>query len=388
MHNRILSTTKKKADMDTKLQNALTDTEILELTRGEVRKLVELILAIPEWEGTEPSADFLFAFAEDIEDRHRKVYDFIAPIVKSLDQREADPEFVPDGAAAAFLDDLKKGYDTGELDALQDRLEKIDLDPSSGMRTRKLLMIELSTLQYGIGIRKFINPLRKSIAQWISISDSVRHRDEQSPADDELSQAGNDAASGDAASGAGKTRLKKTSVKTLLSPIAALMTDYPVFWEDLTIRFELWGGEFVEGRSDFESIVVYPCTCVCNVFKEEKPPRRMCMIGKRIMRVLAHEFRHTQQQRLWDTDIPQVEWKIRRRKNAPGILLNKDLTEVYRNDPGETDARKFAEMVENTFDERFLSKIGRLALRYHKRHCREYCREIEVYFDNLEKRRG
>ena len=48
------------------------------------------------------------------------------------------------------------------------------------------------------------------------------------------------------------------------------------------------------------------------------------------------------------------------------------MIEVYRNDPGEIDARQFADQFEDTFDEKFLRKIGRLAFRYRRRHSEEY----------------
>lgn len=58
------------------------------------------------------------------------------------------------------------------------------------------------------------------------------------------------------------------------------------------------------------------------------------------------------------------------------------MIEVYRNDPGETDARQFEDKFEDAFDEKFLRKIGRLALRYHKRHVKEYLQAMEDYYKN------
>jgi len=98
------------------------------------------------------------------------------------------------------------------------------------------------------------------------------------------------------------------------------------------------------------------------------------------MRAIAHEFRHTQQHRLWDTDIPKVEWEAKNSPASPRDSTDKAMIEVYRNDPGEIDARQFANKFEDAFDEKFLRKIGRLALRYHRRHAKEYIQAMSDYY--------
>lgn len=57
------------------------------------------------------------------------------------------------------------------------------------------------------------------------------------------------------------------------------------------------------------------------------------------LHVIAHEFRHTQQELLWKSDLPRVQvaaaWRY---TNTPD-------PDVYYVDPGEADAEKFAEYI-------------------------------------------
>jgi hypothetical protein len=172
--------------------------------------------------------------------------------------------------------------------------------------------------------------------------------------------------------------LKKSSVKTILDPIAARMTDYPVHMDGLHLDFNVWGGPHVGGSNTVGFISIYVCEIFYLLFIRRKIPQgetitkdirhNWGVFGRLIIRGIAHEFRHTQQALLWDTDIPRVAWNAMIHEMPDqGPFRGKTEVETYQNDAGEIDASEFAEKVVNSVDERYTLMIARLALRYVKR---------------------
>lgn len=93
-----------------------------------------------------------------------------------------------------------------------------------------------------------------------------------------------------------------------------------------------------------------------------KRPIDPVLLGRETLRALAHEFRHSQQELLWDTDIPVVS--VEAMASEDDFALRRESFMHYKNDPGEVDARNFAERVVNAInDERYLRMVGRLAQR-------------------------
>ena len=186
--------------------------------------------------------------------------------------------------------------------------------------------------------------------------------------------------------------LKTSSVKTILAPIAARMTDFPVQMDGLHLDFNVWGGPHVGGSNTVGFISIYACEIFYLLFIRRKIPQgetitkdirhNWGVFGRLIIRGIAHEFRHTQQALLWDTDIPRVAWNAMiHEMPARGPFRGKAEVETYQNDAGETDASEFAEKVVNSVDERYTLMIARLALRYVKRQYHAWLAQNLTYFE-------
>ena len=72
-------------------------------------------------------------------------------------------------------------------------------------------------------------------------------------------------------------------------------------------------------------------------------------LGEECIRTLAHEWRHSQQDLLWETDIPQV-----------AVMELLDGSADYWQDPGEADAREFSEAVVSRATAKEKIMIGRI----------------------------
>ena len=154
--------------------------------------------------------------------------------------------------------------------------------------------------------------------------------------------------------------MKRSNAIKLLQPIAQRMVDYPVDMRCLQLEFSIWGGPGILGCVKAERIKVYACSCAWNLHVKHRNPHDVMTLGTSVTRVLAHEFRHCQQEALsWDYDIPQVRQEAKRFDDGsmmPGATLDQ-----YNDDPGEQDAEAFADKVMTYIPRAYIRKIGRLA---------------------------
>lgn len=78
------------------------------------------------------------------------------------------------------------------------------------------------------------------------------------------------------------------------------------------------------------------------------------IIGKAFLVACAHEWRHMQQELLWDEDLPSVAFSAKAQNG-----IHKDM-DAYRRDPGEADARAFADLVAVHAPKNLICALGRL----------------------------
>lgn len=79
-------------------------------------------------------------------------------------------------------------------------------------------------------------------------------------------------------------------------------------------------------------------------------------MGTLLLEQVAHEWRHFQQEVLWETDIPQVSMGVRRAPGTPETVAD-----GYWEDPGELDARQFASRALEAAPDDLIKAVGRLA---------------------------
>ena len=110
----------------------LTDSQILSMTDGEVEKLVDLILGIPEFGKTQTT--------QPIEDRLQQIIDFLEPMVKALDSDdEKDGMYI-----AAYSNSLERGYSSGFLDGLSWFIQQVDERALNEVQRQKCKYIGLA----------------------------------------------------------------------------------------------------------------------------------------------------------------------------------------------------------------------------------------------------
>lgn len=106
--------------------------------------------------------------------------------------------------------------------------------------------------------------------------------------------------------------------------------------------------------SIYGGINIYMFSIVKDMSYHGMSPGDIESLGKEIIRHLAHEWRHEQQELLWDTDIPSVT-------SGAKSFMGKEINDnVYWEDPGEADARQFSELVLQHMPTKHIRAVGRL----------------------------
>ena len=152
--------------------------------------------------------------------------------------------------------------------------------------------------------------------------------------------------------------MKYQNQQKLLSVIAAKMTDYTPDIDGLRVKMVAYIGKGVQATHALGLITVAPCESAWEAYCDGQSVMDPMVLGRRVLRHLAHEFRHSQQELLWDTDIPSVSWAAR---PAGGVASSSVPFLIYRNDRGEMDAKRYADVVVNSADPAFIHLIGRYA---------------------------
>lgn len=101
-------------------------------------------------------------------------------------------------------------------------------------------------------------------------------------------------------------------------------------------------------------IRVHMMPLVVDLLIKELNVRDFSILGKAFLMACAHEWRHMQQELCWDEDLPSVSFKA---KAQNGVHPDMD---AYREDPGEADARAFAELTAVNASEKLIQALGRL----------------------------
>lgn len=379
--------------------NHVTEDEILMNTHGEVRKMIEKILNAPDIQ----VGDHITVAIEKIEARKKtfmEIFNYLTPIVASIKQHNADSKTKLAEAAETYIDDLKYEFPSDHLSPLLERCTSFEFLTEKENRIGKRFMIVFALFPEGRGLEKLLLDLRSEISQCIItgkcfksileklLSGTPIKNGEQvfetisAPKEPPVRDPAKEATNAELMKQQMKTgRVDKnliliprptilgpSSIKTLLAPVVAQMTDYPVFAEKIRIRFDVWNGYHVYGCQQFGNIAIYVCELV---FSRKINENDMIALGRETVRALAHEFRHSQQELLWDTDIPVVS--VKAMASEDDFALRRESFMHYKNDPGEVDARDFAEKVVNAInDERYLCMVGRLARRCFKRQILAY----------------
>ena len=152
--------------------------------------------------------------------------------------------------------------------------------------------------------------------------------------------------------------MKHHSSSRLLFALASFMKDYkPVLCSNMKFVFEPFGGKGLQGQHRQGFMEIFACECAYEAQEAGQDPMNLDVLGRRVLRAMAHEFRHSQQDILWETtDIPTTDQWLKM-GFGPGW---RPVTFIdYRNDKGEQDAKRFSQLVVNNADERFVRLIGR-----------------------------
>ena len=152
--------------------------------------------------------------------------------------------------------------------------------------------------------------------------------------------------------------MKYENQMKILAPIIAQMKDFTPDLYGVSLSFGVWGGRGCGGSQAFGKIKVFICEHAWDAMEAGQKIDPM-VLGQRVLRAIAHEFRHTQQEALWEENIPSVSWMVR--ADNTGDRSPEWSWIAYTNDKGEMDAKLFAHNVVRTADPAFVRLIGRLS---------------------------
>ncbi len=138
----------------------------------------------------------------------------------------------------------------------------------------------------------------------------------------------------------------------LLEPIYRLMLPRNV--ATVSLSFEVYGGLNVVGATRDTHISLYACTLVQKA--EEEYGTKLEEIGRAAAEVIAHEFRHTQQN--LNKQLPIVGYDS---DAFPfGFTGHSEEQKAYWDDLAEQDARRFATQALTRLDSAYFRFVGRL----------------------------
>ena len=150
----------------------------------------------------------------------------------------------------------------------------------------------------------------------------------------------------------------KNQIK-LLEPIQKLSCLH--IENKVSLLFDIYGGIDIMGAAAGNQIKLYACSIVNHVDAVKFDINTD--IGDYAVKVLAHEFRHVQQ--LNFQDLPQV-YNEHRRKHM-GIKPDGWTQDGYLSDPGELDARDFADYMVKALKPSYKKKLARLIKWVHRK---------------------
>lgn len=150
----------------------------------------------------------------------------------------------------------------------------------------------------------------------------------------------------------------RMSLHKCINKINGLMSSYDGRPSSVALDTEVSHGAYVLGSAKFGKIVIFPNN-IKNYLRREGKVRphggdanikrsNRVMLGEQLLNTLAHEMRHIAQENSWDDDVPLpcVAWEVQ--------SLHPNLEEIkpgYFEDPGERDAREFAEKAVSAFSD-------------------------------------
>ena len=142
--------------------------------------------------------------------------------------------------------------------------------------------------------------------------------------------------------------MKPKNQLRLLEPIQKLTCLH--IEDKVSLMFDVFGGIDILGAACGDQIKIFACQLVANANTTGRD------LGDYAVKVLAHEFRHVQQ--LNFKDLPQVADNNRR--IGMGLKPAGYSDERYYNDPGEVDARDFADYMVKAMKAPYKKKLARL----------------------------
>lgn len=166
------------------------------------------------------------------------------------------------------------------------------------------------------------------------------------------------------------------NITDVLTFVASKMTDYEPDWTHIRFALAVGQNSSLLACREMSKITLFPFSICSYLFEQhgrglwQNPDH---VVGREMLRQLAHEFRHEQQETLWDTDIPQVD-AAHKTNEALGVDGAADF-DAYWNDPGEKDAREFAERVVAAAPEEVIVFLEALARDFIKAHVSEVKRD-------------
>ena len=156
------------------------------------------------------------------------------------------------------------------------------------------------------------------------------------------------------------------------------MTDFVPTWEHIHVAMKFSTRFDLLGHRDAGLIVVFPFSVVLDLRDKHGKgvfSQAGCLVGKEMLRTIAHEFRHEQQELLWDTNIPHVALENTENEDLGFAPIEKRSAKArasYWRDPGEVDARDFAERCVEAAPIGILSVLQKYAECFTKEHFEEF----------------
>lgn len=148
-----------------------------------------------------------------------------------------------------------------------------------------------------------------------------------------------------------------------------MMPGYDGCPASLSLDTEVSHGAYVLGATKFGKIVIFPNNIKSYLLREGKvrphggdesiKRSNRVILGEQLLNTLAHEMRHLAQESSWDADVPlpRVAWEVKSISTSLG-----EIKPGYFEDPGETDAREFAEKAVSTFSDEEKVEIAELLI--------------------------